>query len=456
MDVITRLNQHRFQMIFLIILLLNIPIALFRVYPIFSKIYQDEDGWLGIAGVLYARLFNPAYTLPSSLGQAVQYLNAPLNAFYHDKTPLYPFLIALLTIIFKDIYVSAVYMAIITNVLILVVVRKIAMEFLHLANNDVFKLLSIFASTYLAAHYFTVPVIFSLYGLLGTLNVYLNLSYFRKPSFKGMLFLCISNTLTMFCHEDIWLMIFMPELFLILLYLLKGKITYLKGYNFGLNFVMLSFFTSVIPVLGYATFFVSLDMWPTLVVTWSNLSFYRTIFFPNEFPLEFLVSFFYTITYLWIFVFQAMWRDYRLLRQQFKTNFIVMQERLSLQQLETENPGIKQGGSSFSERLASFTRDQNSSNDAFFDKFLVKMMLYFWLCYYLIYKIAFPGPFYPHFYFPILFALSILIFEGISNRKSSENLFWFVIIVNSILNLTQILLMAPWFYMASQLVNNPW
>lgn len=458
MNLFSSLKRHRFELIFYIILLLNIPIAI-RVYQIFARVYYDQDLWLSVATEIYKKLLDPGYTI------SISAYNLPFNMYYHDINPLFPFLISLLTLLFKDVYTSAVYIAIISNLLLLLVVKKIATEFLHLGKDDVCKLLTIFASTYLAAHYFTIPVEYSLYGLLGTINVYLNLLYFRKPSIKIIIYLCISNTLTLFCHNSIWPMILLPELFLFLLYFAKRNIDYLKRYNYLLNFVVLSIFTTLIPSLIYLGFFIVCNMWPIIPVLYIQFLPYGVTAvwsFPFRFPIDFIVSLFYTITYLWIFVFLAMRKDFRTEPLQFQTNFFSIQERsnfFSIQERPNEqwhkskNPEINKKPSLLGERLATTTLNQKSQQAVFFDKFLLKIMLYFWFLYYIIYRMVFPGPFFPHFYFPLLFAFSIWIFQGISTLKSSETWFWRIVVVNSILNLTQIFLMAPWYSIAYTFIN---
>ena len=460
MDFLSSVKKHRFELILVIILLLNIPIAIYRLIPIYGANYHDEDGWLSIATWLYTKIFNPAYLTPSYVVQIRLFPNFPilpvfpnLPIFYHAKTPLYPLLIAVSTIFFRDIYVSGMFMAILVSVLLLVVVQKLAREFLHLSEDKVYMILALFASSYMAAEYFAIPVIFPFYGLLATLCIYLNLLYFRRPSIKIMACLCVSNTLSLFCHEDIWPVIFVPELFLILLYLMKGRVDYLKKYKFGLNFVILSIVATVIPVLFYGAFFIGADMWPTLGPTWANLTVWYAIYFPFEVPFEFLVSFFYTITYAWAFVFIAMRRDYRMAMQQFKTNLVMVQEGLSSSSNETVEPKSEKGHASFADQLSSIKYSRGSSQALYFDKFLMKTMLYFWLGFYFIYKMAFPGPFYPHYYYPIMFAFIFLTFQGLSTRKSYEKWFWAMILVNSILNVTQILLMVPWLYLGTVYLN---
>ena len=445
------MKKHRFELIFVIILFLNIPIAVYRLIPWYRANYDDYDKWLSIATWLYTKMFNPAYPTPSYVFQirTSPYFNTsllpmPYSFYYHDFSPIYPLLIAISTIFFKDIYVSGAYIEILANILLLAVVWKIATEFLHLSKDKVFMILALFASSYMVAEYFVVPFVFPLYGLLGTLDIYLNLLYFRKPSLKIMVCLCISNTLTLYCEPLIWPLIFLPELFLILLFVMKGKVEYLKKYRFMSNFIMLSIFTTILPVLFYGAFFFGFDGWASINATfWSGLTFYNANYFPYEFPLKFLVSFFYTITFAWVFVFAAMRRDFRMARQQLKTNFIMVQEGLSSRPDEIAEPRIKKGHASFAEQLSSITHDQTTSQAIFYDKFLMKMMLYFWLAFFFIFKVAL-YPFYPHYYYPIMFALIFLTFQGLSTRKSYEKWFWVMIVVNSVLNVTQIILMAPW------------
>ena len=220
------------------------------------------------------------------------------------------------------------------------------------------------------------------------------------------------------------------------------------------NFIMLAIFTAIVPLLFYGVYFIGADMWLALAASWYNLSlYYANYYFPYEFPFEFLISFFYTITYAWVFVFVAMRRDYLMARQQLKTNFIMVQEGLSSRPDEDIEPRFKKSHALFAEQLSSISHDQASSQSMFFDKFLMKMMLYFWLGFYFIYKVALPGPFYPHFYYPIMFALIFLTFQGLSTGKSYEKWFWVMVVVNSVLNVTQILLMAPWIYVAAVYIN---
>ncbi|MBD3187315.1 hypothetical protein GF325_10830 [Candidatus Bathyarchaeota archaeon] len=404
----------------------------------FGDHYFGYDHWSDFSIEFRRKLLDPSHEMFFDHSRYESY-----NDYWHSLAPMFPFLVALVSLVFQDIFTASVYLALFASLMAIVYIRKFSKEILNLNDESTYCLLAIYCSSLLVAHFFMVPIPLSFTAWFGIMSLYHSLAYFKQPTVKAGMKIMLVFTMMMFCREILWSMIIIPLGILVLIAIRQRFRGFTNPYHFWNNFAFLFLVSIVIPITVYGSYFLAADLWGALDESYLKLKVYG-----HKSIIIFLYGLFLVLTINWVFFGRDAFRDIKVGMQWVR---MMGKARNHNDELEPVSPEGSNGINEIrkQEHLGNkaLQGDINDSAimEVFFRQKMVHPFLNAWLLFFVASRILLPGGLYAMYYLPVAWIFSWKAFQGMKlvSTPTFEKIFFLALVACTIINIFQVFPMQP-------------